>query len=127
MSTRELLSVGAATWAVVGGCIAASGLRQVNADARYLVAIACVVGPVSAILAGLALRGHHDRGAGWFFLVSVVTPTFAAAALNIPALVGGALLVVAPRAVFPPQRMRPAERARSGAGVLPERTDDPRF
>ena len=96
------LRIGALAWAVVGGAIAVLGLRQVTPDARLLVAVACVLGPTSAVAASRALGVRRDRLAGVLLLMSVVTPTFFAAALNLPALVVGAVLLATPRVLLRP-------------------------
>lgn len=101
MSRRRVLVVGTLVWACVGAAVAFSALGSVNADARWLVGGASVVGPLAAGGASLLLTRHADRMAGLLLLVSVLTPTYFAYALNVPALVGGVALLVAPRWLLP--------------------------
>ena len=94
--TRQVLVIGSLVWAVVGALIALSALPQANADARWLVGVASVVFPGAALVAAVALRRGALRWAGAFLLVSVATPTYFAWPLNLPALVVGLRLVMAP-------------------------------
>ena len=91
------MRIGALVWAIVGALVAFSALSDVNADARLLAGIASVVGPVAAIAASLALGQRHDRWAGALLIVSVATPTYFAWVLNVPALLVGLILLMAPR------------------------------
>jgi hypothetical protein len=83
-------------WAIAGAALALSALPQVNADARWLVAVASVAFPATAVLAALALRHGAVRWAGTLLLVSAATPTYSAWALNLPALVAGLVLMTVP-------------------------------
>ena len=97
--TRQILIKGSIAWAVIGASVALVALPQANADARWLVGVASVVFPAAAVLAAMALHRGAIRWAGVFLLVSVATPTYYAYALNIPALVAGLVLLVAPSIV----------------------------
>ncbi|MEP7115550.1 MAG: hypothetical protein ABI862_19960 [Ilumatobacteraceae bacterium] len=99
MISRRVLQAGAYGWAVVGFVVGLVMLHSVNADARLLFLSACVVGPLAAGAASTALSRHHDRLAGALLLLSVVTPTVFAWAMNVPALLVGLALTVAPRLV----------------------------
>jgi hypothetical protein len=96
--TRHVLIGGSLAWAVVGAVVALSQVSQSTADARFLVAVASVLFPAAAGAAGLALHRGALRWAGLLLLASVATPTYMAYALNLPALVVGAGLVIAPKA-----------------------------
>lgn len=102
MSRRRVLAGGALVWAGVGAAVALGSLGQVNADARLLVGAASVLGPAAAVTASRMLTRYADRVAGALLLVSVLTPTYFAYVLNVPALVVGVALLVAPRAVVAP-------------------------
>lgn len=102
-TTRHALIVGAVGWAVVGAAIALTALPDVNAGARWFVAIASVIGPTAALLAAHLLRTGRDRLAGLALVISVATPTYFGAAVNVVALLAGVLLAVRP----------PARRVRS--------------
>jgi hypothetical protein len=84
-------------WAGVGLALALSSLPAVNADARVFVGLACLFGPAAAILAAFALEHRRTRAAGVLLVLSVVTPTFFAYVLNIPAFAVGLTLLVWPR------------------------------
>ena len=94
--TRQVLVIGSVVWAVVGAAVALSALSQVNPDARWIVGVASVVFPAAAVGAALALRRGALRWAGALLLVSVATPTYFAWAVNLPALVAGLGLLLAP-------------------------------
>jgi len=94
--TREQLVIGSIVWAIVGAVMALSSLAQVNSDERWVVGIASVVFPAAAAGAAHALRRGALRWAGVFLLLSVATPTYFAWPLNLPALVVGLGLVLAP-------------------------------
>ena len=99
-------------WAVFGSAVALSSLGNVNEDARSLVGIASVVGPLLAACAALQLLRHADRAAGLLLVVSaVLTPTYFAHAINLPALVVGLVLAVAPDVLLP----QDSEEARTSA------------
>jgi hypothetical protein len=83
-------------WAVVGAVVALPALSMVTADARVIVGAASVLGPLAAAGAAVALQRQRDRLAGALLLVSALTPTYFAWVLNVPALVVGVMLLVAP-------------------------------
>ena len=56
---------------------------------------------MAAVAAAGSLGRHHDRLAGALLLVSALTPTYFAAIVNVPALVLGLVLLVAPRTILP--------------------------
>lgn len=97
METRRVLQIVSVLWAAIGAAIAWSGMSTVNADARWIVVTASVLGPLAALGAAGALGAGRGRLAGVLLLVSVLTPTYFAAIVNLPALVVGASLLVAPR------------------------------
>lgn len=94
--TRQVLVIGSIVWAVVGASVALSALPQANGDGRWLVGVASIVFPGAAVVAAVALRRGSLRWAGVFLLLSVATPTYFAWALNLPALVIGLRLAMAP-------------------------------
>ena len=106
MLDRQLVRIGSIVWAVVGFTVGLRSIRAVNADARVLVLTACVVGSASALMASAAVASRHERFAGVLLVVSVITPTFFAWVLNIPALLGGAVLIFAPAVVTDRRRFR---------------------
>jgi hypothetical protein len=85
MIPRRMLQVGAMAWGVVGAMIAITSLRSVNPDARLLVATLAV--------------GHRDQVAGLLLVISCATPTYFFWIVNLPALVVGLALLVAPAMV----------------------------
>ena len=102
MTRRHILHVGALVWAVLGAAVALSSLGTVNNDARLFVGVASVVGPLLAVAAVVQLFRHADRAAGLLLVGSaVLTPTYFAYAINLPALVVGLVLAVAPRPLLP--------------------------
>jgi alpha-beta hydrolase superfamily lysophospholipase len=107
MTRRRTIEVGAVVWAVVGLAAGLRVLRSVNADARVLVLVACVVGAGAALLASACLSVHRDRVAGALLAASAITPTVFAWALNVPAVLVGAALVIAPTWVLSERRVRP--------------------
>lgn len=94
MNWRRVVQVGAAVWAVVGAGIALSALRDVNPDSRVIVVIASILGPAAAMAAAVLVGRRQDRWAGALLVLSVVTPTYFAAALNLPALLVGLYLLI---------------------------------
>lgn len=96
MGRRRVLEVGALVWAGVAAAVALGSLDEVNPDTRLLVGAASVVGPLAAVGASRLLAHRSDRAAGVLLLVSVLTPTYFAWALNVPALVVGLALLAAP-------------------------------
>jgi hypothetical protein len=102
MHRRLVIEIGAVVWGVAGAAVALGALSDVNGDARWLVGIASVVFPLCAIAAAIALRSGRDRLAGVLLLLSVATPTYFAYGLNLPALLVGAGLIWAPKALAGP-------------------------
>ena len=97
--TRRVLVIGSGVWALVGALVALSSIPAATPDARWLVAVASALFPAAAAGAALAARRGALRWAGMLLLVSVATPTYFAWPLNVPALVAGLVLVVAPSTV----------------------------
>jgi hypothetical protein len=100
MSTRKVIQAGSLVWAGIAWGIALGNLGRVNADALLFVAVASVVLPAAAVGASLAFGRNRDRLGGALLVLSAGAPTYAAAALNVPALVVGLALLIAPRAVL---------------------------
>ena len=96
MVDGRVLQIGAIVWAVVGFVLAIVGFGEVNRDARLLVGVASVAFPAAAVVASFALRAHRERIAGLLLLISVVTPTYFAYIVNLPALVVGLSLLSTP-------------------------------
>lgn len=87
------VAVLASTAVLVG--IALLGLPTVNDDARSLVIGATVVGGAAGLASAFLVRHGPTRLAGVLVIVSAVTPTYAAAVLNlIPIVLGLALLLL---------------------------------
>jgi hypothetical protein len=92
------LAVACLMWAAVGLAIASMGIGTVNRDARLLVFAATAVGVGSAVFAARLLLRGRSRWAGLCLVVSIITPTWFAAVLNlIPLTVGLILLWSRPR------------------------------
>ena len=96
MLIRQGVRLGSIVWAVVGLAVGMRSIGAVNSDARALVLAACVVGSASALMASAAVARRRDRLAGALLVVSVITPTFFAWMLNVPALLVGAVLLFGP-------------------------------
>lgn len=107
MTRRRAIEVGAVAWAFVGLVVGLRVLQSVNADARVLVFLACLVGSGAALLASACLTVHRDRLAGALLAASAVSPTVFAWAMNVPAVLIGAALMMAPTWVLSEQRVRP--------------------
>lgn len=107
MTRRQAIEVGAVVWALVGLVVGLRVLQSVNADARLLVLLACVVGSGAALLASTCLSVHRDRLAGALLAASAVSPTVFAWATNVPAVLVGAALMIAPTWVLSERRVRP--------------------
>jgi hypothetical protein len=73
-----------------------ASLDRVNPDVRVPVGIASVAFPLAAALAYVALVRRRARAAGLLLLVSVLTPTYFAWVLNVPALLVGSALLLSP-------------------------------
>lgn len=101
MDRRRVLQIGVLAWAAIGASVALASLGDVNADARLLVAGFSIAGPLAAVVAARLLGRGADRAAGALLLLSVLTPTYFAYGLNLPALLLGLTLAVAPHAVLP--------------------------
>jgi hypothetical protein len=101
MGRRRVLQIGALGWAVIGASVALSALGDVNADARFFVGAFSIGGPLAAIGAAWLVGRRADRSAGALLVVSVLTPTYFAYILNLPALLVGLALVAAPHVVLP--------------------------
>jgi hypothetical protein len=102
--SQRMLITGAALWAVLGAAVALSALPEVNADARWFVGGASILGPAAAAGAAVVLRRGAFRWAGVLLLLSAATPTYMAYALNLPALVVAVGLIVAPGGFVRPSR-----------------------
>ena len=89
MLSRRGLQIASLVWAIIGWSVALTGLGQVNADARLLVAAASAAFPLAAVGAFPALDRGMDRTAGALLIVSAATPTYFAYAINLPALLVG--------------------------------------
>jgi hypothetical protein len=99
MIERRAVQAGAAVWAVVGFSVGFVALRDATSTGRFLVLAAWIVGPAAALLASVSVANHRDRLAGALLLTSVVTPTVFAWVLNVPALLIGLALLIAPAVV----------------------------
>lgn len=61
--------------------------------------ISCsIIGPLAALVAARLVLRRRDRLAGLALAVSVITPTYFAAALNLPALIFGIAQIILPLA-----------------------------
>ena len=96
MVEKWVLQVGAVLWAMGGFAVAAISIVGVDGGVPLLVLVATVLFPLCSLLAGLAIAHDRPRWAGALLLLSVATPTYFAWVLNVPALVVGAALLVAP-------------------------------
>ncbi len=93
----------------MGAAIAVPALASMNAGAVLLVGAASILGPLAAVAASWLVGGRRDRCAGALLLVSVFTPTYFFAVLNLPALVVGIALLAAPDKVLSNDRgLKPA-------------------
>jgi hypothetical protein len=99
MTRRQAVQVGAVVWAAIGAGVALGSLGSVNSDARVIVGIGSLLGPLSALLAAAALARHHDRTGGVLLVLSAATPTYFAWILNVPALLVGLGLLIAPSVI----------------------------
>lgn len=95
---RRAFVVGSLVWAVVGAGIALSALFVGDFERRALVIVtaASILGPLAAVGAAWCFRRGDNRRAGALLLVSVLTPTYFAAVVNVPALVVGLAEVIRP-------------------------------
>lgn len=106
MRCRQVIATGSLCWAVVGWSIALGSLPTVNDDAIVLVA-ASIGFPLCALCARWALHPNRGRLAGSLLVASAATPTYFAYALNLPALIVGLTLLVAPNAALGERRRVP--------------------
>jgi hypothetical protein len=90
------VQIGALVWASTGFAIALASLSAVNPDARPIVALATTLGPLAAIGSVIQLARRADRTAGALLVASLVTPTYFAWVVSVPALLVGLWLVLAP-------------------------------
>jgi hypothetical protein len=97
---RLIVQTGSLVWAVVGAAIALPALASMNEGAVLLVGAASILGPLAAVAASWLVSRRRGRSAGAFLLVSVITPTYFAALLNVPALVVGVALLAWPGRVL---------------------------
>jgi hypothetical protein len=74
--------------------IALLGLAGTTADGRPLVLAATVVGAAAGVGAAWLITIGRIRVAGLLLVLAIVTPTFAAAAINVVALALGIVLLV---------------------------------
>lgn len=95
------LTILCAVWTVVGLSLAASGLGSVNPDARWLVGAATVIGVSAAALATWRAALGDDRAAALLLVLSVIIPTWFAAAVNLVPLVVGIVVAVRGRRTAP--------------------------
>lgn len=102
MSRSQVLRAGTLVWVVAGAAVALGSLGDVNDDARLFVGAASVIGPVLGVGAAVQLGRYADRSAGVLLLLSaLLTPTYFAYVINIPALVIGVMLALAAHRVLP--------------------------
>lgn len=102
MTRGQMVQAGTLVWIVAGGAVALGSLGDVNDDAQLLVGIASVVGPLLGVGATVQLGRHADRSAGVLLVLSaLLTPTYFAYVINIPALVVGVMLALAAHRVLP--------------------------
>ena len=99
MIERRVLQMGSAAWAVIGFSVGLVAVRDAAGTGRFVLIAACIAGPGAALLASLSLASHRDRLAGVLLLASVITPTVFAWVLNVPALLIGLSLLIAPTLV----------------------------
>lgn len=87
-------------WGTLGLAIALPSSGQASADARLFVTLASVMFPLCSFAAAAMARAGRLRAAGLLFVGSAATPTYFAAAVNVPALVIGLWLLVRPHRVL---------------------------
>ncbi len=110
MADRRALEIGALFWAMVAFLVATVSLATAGSGVPVLVGLATVVFPLCAVLASFALAHDRSRVAGALLVASAATPTYFAWIINVPALLVGVALLIAPRAstIWRPSRA-PAE------------------
>ena len=107
MVDRRALEIGALLWAGVAFAVATVSLATAGSGVPVLVGLATVVFPLCAVLAYFALGHGRSRVAGALLVASAATPTYFAWIINVPALLAGIALVIAPRAGAWGARRRP--------------------
>ena len=97
MSRHRTVQALAIWWAVTGVAVAFLTFRNVNDDARVLVAGAHFAGFVSAAASAWLLRRTSSRAAGALLAFSaLITPTYFAWPLNLFALLVGVAVLASP-------------------------------
>lgn len=97
MSRQRAVQAIAIWWAVTGVAVAVLTFGNVNDDARWIVAGAHFAGFVSAAASAWLLRRTASRTAGALLVVSaLITPTYFAWPLNLPALLVGVAVLASP-------------------------------
>jgi len=92
---RRLVAAWSAAAATVSmTAVALLGLPGTTVDARPLVLAATIVGTAAGLAAAWLVTRGRTRLAGLLLVLAIVTPTFAAAALNLVALALGIVLIV---------------------------------
>lgn len=81
-------------WAVGVSAFALSAVSDANDDARAIVVIASVLGPVSALFAAWAYSKQEFRVAVVLLLLSTVTPTYSAWPLSLVPVVLAVVIVL---------------------------------
>ena len=84
----------AVLWGALAAAVALTALRDVNGDARVLVGTASVVLPATAVAGDLAIHRDRRRLAAVLLLISALSPTYFAWALNLIPLVIAASLAL---------------------------------
>ena len=100
MVDRRWLQAGAVVWAAIGFLVAGLALTGMAGPAPVLVWVATIAFPASAVLAAAFLERGHVRVAGALLAASAATPTYFAWILNVPALLVGLALLLAPGVVI---------------------------
>jgi len=92
---RRLVAAWSAAVATVSMTVVALlGLPATTVDGRPLVLAATIVGTAAGLAAAWLVTRGRTRLAGLLLVLAIVTPTFAAAALNLVALALGIVLIV---------------------------------
>lgn len=105
---RYIGSGAAILWAVIAAAIAFAGIVDIlfpppeagatGPLAMTLIISCSIIGPLAALVAARLVLRRRDRLSGLALAVSVITPTYFAAALNLPALIFGIALIILPLA-----------------------------
>ena|GEM_PF-2538161 len=93
MNRRGIAATLAALWAALAGALTVLTTAAANPDAKWIVALAGVVGVAAAVSACAALAAGKFRTAGAFLIVSAVAPTSFFYPPNIVAVVSGVALI----------------------------------